>query len=337
MKNKLPQGYYSRPATLEDCESVTRLLNSWSKDFLGVEKFEVNDIRMEWTLPKVNPGTDMHLVFAPDGELVGYCEAWDMLEQHVRVSVWGRVHPQHKGLGIGSFLLEWAEGRANSAIGLAPEDARVVMRSFVLSQDQAGAQLFADFDYQLIRHSLRMVIDLKDSGAEPEWPEGIKVRSMIKGVDERLIVQAVRDSFQDHWGYVDQPFEDEYRDWMHFIEHDPDFDPSLWFLAMDGEEIAGISLCHPKSSDNPEMGWVGTLGVRRAWRRNGLGLALLHHSFREFHQRGKRQVGLGVDAQNLTGALNLYTRAGMQSDLNYQHNVFEKELRPGVEYSRQSL
>lgn len=337
MKNKLPQGYSSRSATLDDCELVSEMLNSWSKDFLGVEKFEVDDIRMEWTLPKVNPGTDMHLVFAPDGELVGYCEAWDMLEQHVRVSVWGRVHPQHKGLGIGSWLLGWAERRASTAVALAPADARVIMRSFILSQDQSGAQLFVDSGFQLIRHSLRMVIDLQDSVTEPDWPEGIKVRPMIRNVDEHAIVHAVRDSFQDHWGYVDQPFEDEFRDWMHFIEHDPDFDPSLWFLAMDGGEIAGISLCYPKSSDNPEMGWVGTLGVRRAWRRNGLGLALLQHSFKEFHQRGKRQVGLGVDAQNLTGALRLYTRAGMRSDPNYQHNVFEKELRPGMDFSKQAL
>jgi GNAT superfamily N-acetyltransferase len=260
-----------------------------------------------------------------------------MLEQHVRVSVWGRVHPQHKGLGIGSWLLGWAERRASAAVALAPADARVVMRSFILSQDQSGAQLFVDSGFQLIRHSLRMVIDLQDSVTEPDWPEGIKVRPMIRNVDEHAIVHAVRDSFQDHWGYVDQPFEDEFRDWMHFIEHDPDFDPSLWFLAMDGGEIAGISLCYPKSSDNPEMGWVGTLGVRRAWRRNGLGLALLQHSFKEFHQRGKRQVGLGVDAQNLTGALRLYTRAGMRSDPNYQHNVFEKELRPGMDFSKQAL
>jgi len=337
MKNKLPQGYFARPAVLNDCESVVGMLNSWSKDFLGVEKFEAADMRTEWTLPKVDPGTDMHLVFAPDGKLVGYCEAWDMLEQHVRVSVWGRVHPQHKGLGIGSWLLEWADGRAIRAVASAPPDARVVMRSFLLSQDQAGAQLYVDSGYQHIRHSLRMVIDLQDNLPEPHWPKGIKVRPMIRGVDERAIVQTVCDSFQEHWGYVDQPFEDEYRDWMHFIEHDLDFDPSLWFLAMDGEEIAGISLCRPKISDNPEMGWVGTLGVRRAWRRNGLGLALLHHSFREFHHRGKRQVGLGVDAQNLTGALILYTRAGMRSDPNYQHSVFEKELRPGIEYSRQNL
>ncbi len=80
---------------------------------------------------------------------------------------------------------------------------------------------------------------------------------------------------------------------------------------MDGDEIAGINLCRPQSFDDAEVGWVGTLGVRRQWRKRGMGLALLRHSFNEFYRRGKRKVGLGVDAQNLTGALRLYENAGM--------------------------
>ncbi len=117
---------------------------------------------------------------------------------------------------------------------------------------------------------------------------------------------------------------------------DAGFDPTLLFLAMDGDpRIAGINLCRPHSFDDPEMGWVGTLGVRRQWRKRGIGLALLRHSFNEFYRRGKRKVGLGVDAQNLTGALRLYENAGMHVHQAYDH--YEKELRPGTEISVQSL
>ena len=59
------------------------------------------------------------------------------------------------------------------------------------------------------------------------------------------------------------------------------------------------------------MGWVDTLAVRRPWRRRGLGLALLLHSFRELRARGRERVGLGVDGENTTGAVRLYERAGM--------------------------
>ena len=36
-----------------------------------------------------------------------------------------------------------------------------------------------------------------------------------------------------------------------------------------------------------------------------------------------------MDAQNLTGAVRLYEKAGMHSDPRFQMMIFEKELRPG--------
>ena len=63
----------------------------------------------------------------------------------------------------------------------------------------------------------------------------------------------------------------------------------------------------------PGLGWVGILGVRSPWRRRGLGDALLRASFAALYERGLRRVGLGVDTENVTGALRLYERAGMRA------------------------
>ncbi|HDL85358.1 MAG TPA: GNAT family N-acetyltransferase [Candidatus Acetothermia bacterium] len=123
--------------------------------------------------------------------------------------------------------------------------------------------------------------------------------------------------------------------WRHQIEHDPDFDPSLWFLAMEAEKIVGVSLCWAKAHEDPNMGYVGMLGVRRPWRRRGIGLALLCHSFGALYLRKVRKVGLNVDAASLTGATRLYERAGMRID---RHSyAYEKELRPGRDLSTQSI
>ena len=130
-------------------------------------------------------------------------------------------------------------------------------------------------------------------------------------------------------------FEDELENFRTFWRTNEKFDSTLYFLALDGDEVAGVSLCYPSADDDPDMGWVGSLGVRRPWRRTGLGLALLQRSFREFHQRGRHKVGLGVDAQNLTGATRLYTKAGMRPDPLWQTSVFEKELRAGKELRTQ--
>ena len=104
---------------------------------------------------------------------------------------------------------------------------------------------------------------------------------------------------------------------------------------MDREEIVGMALCSPKSNEDPEMGWVNTLGVRRPWRRKGLGLSLLQKTFGEFHNRGKLRVGLGVDSESLTGAIKLYEKAGMKSIR--QFDLYEKELQPGQDITKQTL
>jgi ribosomal protein S18 acetylase RimI-like enzyme len=180
-----------------------------------------------------------------------------------------------------------------------------------------------------------MHIDLDAPPPLPAWPEGVALRTLRVGQDERAVMRAVRDAFRDHWGYVERPFEDEYNFWQHHMFGDDDFDPTLCFLAMDGDRIAGVSLCQLKTDDDPEMGWVSTLGVLRPWRRRGLGLALLRHSFGQFYRRGKRRAGLGVDAQSLTGATRLYEKVGMHVARVY--HTYEKELRRGEELSTQTV
>jgi len=102
---------------------------------------------------------------------------------------------------------------------------------------------------------------------------------------------------------------------------------------MDEEEIAGAAFCSPRFGGDPETGIVETLGVRRPWRRKGIALALMHHAFGEFYQRGHKHVGLGVDTENLSGANRLYEKAGMHIATGF--TIYEKELRPGEELGRQ--
>jgi mycothiol synthase len=332
------QGMTLRAARTDDIEAAVDLFNAAAESLIGVaDKFSVEDNQQEWSTPGFNLETDTRVVVAPDGSLVGYYEVWDIDDPHVSVSCWGYVHPDYTGMGIGTALLDWAERRARQAVSKAPPGTRVIMRAHALTIDQKAQTLFQDCGFEFVRHGLRMVIDLDGLPPDAQWPDSIVVRTLRVGEDERAVVQAVRESFQDHWGFVEHPFEDEYARWMHLMRENPDFDPLLWFLAMDGDEIAGVSLCWPKTHDDAEMGWVGMLGVRRPWRRRGLALALLHHSFAEFYRRGLRRVGLGVDAQSLTGATRLYQKAGMRPDAQRQFSLYEKELRPGKDITTRSV
>ena len=133
----------------------------------------------------------------------------------------------------------------------------------------------------------------------------------------------------------EQPFEQLMEHWTHFFDSYPGFDETLAFMAMDGDQIAGISQCVKEADFDADLGWVDKLAVLRPWRKRGLGLALLRHSFVELHKRGKEKVGLGVDADSLTGATRLYEKAGMHA-VN-QFVVYEMELRSGVDLSLQEL
>ncbi len=94
-------------------------------------------------------------------------------------------------------------------------------------------------------------------------------------------------------------------------------------IAWDGNEVAGFS----QNRFRKGIGWIGTIAVRRPWRGRGLGLALMHQTFREYWQRGMTAIGLGVDSANITGATRLYQRAGMHVAGEYA--LYEKELRAG--------
>jgi mycothiol synthase len=238
------------------------------------------------------------------------------------------IHPEQRGRSIDSYLLERVEARARERVSEAPDGARVTLRKFVSRVNTAWPRLLEQAGYAPVQYDWIMEIELTEAPPAPQWPAGITVRTFVPGQDDRAVHDAQEESFQDHRGHHAITLEQ----WYQRMQARKNFDPSLWFLAMDGAEIAGESLSYFYADHGGE---VDELAVRRPWRRRGLGMALLLHSFGEFYRRGIHKVALGVDAQSLTGATRLYERAGMH--IVRQYARYEKELRPGVELSTQAL
>jgi mycothiol synthase len=276
------------------------------------------ELANEWKTEGFNVERDTFLVETKDGHIVGYEEFFNA-KDHYHLNADGYIHPEFKRLGIGTFLLRAIEARAREDMKLAEPDLRVFIRSTFDNKDEQGHILHKNEGYFPIRYHWRMEIKLKEAPPAVTWPDGVELRPFVK--DEHAIAawEADNEAFRDHWGSHDSAYED----WSHRKFGRPGFDSTLWMIAWDGDQIAGYS----QNRFRMGIGWIGTLGVRRPWRKKGLSLALLQHSFGEFYKRGMTIVGLGVDASNPTGATRLYQRAGMYVASEFA--TYEKELRAG--------
>jgi ribosomal protein S18 acetylase RimI-like enzyme len=171
-----------------------------------------------------------------------------------------------------------------------------------------------------VRRFELMRIDFAGEPAPPAAVPGIDVRPIREG-DARELYAAHLEAFADHWGEG----EETYEDFRHHLLDKPDFDPQLWFLAWDGDVLAGYLAAESQAAEDPTRGYVPVLGVRRAYRRQGLGEALLRHAFCALYARGKRGCDLHVDSASLTGATRLYARVGMTAHPRFA--TWEKELQ----------
>jgi mycothiol synthase len=299
----LPAEFTIRAPTWDDLEDATEVLLADERAARGSVNWDAGDTR-DW-LSHVDLEQNAWVVETA-GRLVA---VGAMTVRAENFDAWLVVHPEVMGRGVGSALIGIAESRARE-LG-APS-----LRLGTLAENLAGKALLEQSGYRDVRHFFQMQIDLAGPPPEPSWPEGITV-SRFDLDDARALHAAINDAFAGQWSFHPRPFDE----WAKHRLEAEDFDPTLWFVARDGVEIAGFAMCTAKRWGTPH---VALLGVREPWRRRGLGLALLHQVFGEFYRRGERKVGLGVDAQNETGATLLYERAGMY--IHTEDVVYGKEL-----------
>jgi len=331
----LPEGYTARPGSLDDAPVFADLMNAYWEPLVELRPHPPDEKRARFGVPGFDPATSTRLVFGPGGDPAGCITVFDTDDPPVHPHIIGAVSPDHMRRGIGTHLVTWALQRSQQAIARVPEGIRVSAEMWFVDAHEPTRRLAEGLGFTPGAYSLIMNINLDQEPPPPVWPDGITLRTFREMPDLRALYLAEHDAFRDHRGFVEGDTEERLARWQHFIENDPYFDPDLWFLAMDGDEIAGVAVCESHTGDDMSIGLVDTLGVRRPWRRRGLGLALLLHSFHELRGRGKAIATLGVDAQSLTGATRLYEKAGMY--VYRRMAMYERELRGGEEISTQAL
>jgi ribosomal protein S18 acetylase RimI-like enzyme len=147
----------------------------------------------------------------------------------------------------------------------------------------------------------------------PPMPEGLEVRP-VRDDQLRQLWDADVEAFADHWGGFDAS-DPRFEAWR----SDPKFDPTLFVVGWDGDEIAGGVINEINVAENAALGrrqgWLASVFVRRQWRRRGLARALVMRSLAILRDRGMTSAGLGVDADNANEALRLYAECGFEVTL----------------------
>jgi mycothiol synthase len=283
-----------RAATHDDVERLAAFMGRCTLAHQGVRRESTDEMRQRLTKPGTDPALDTWLVEADGAEVAGFAQVWS---EEAALVCYVRVDPSRTGRGIGTTLLEYGAARA---LELAPEPS---LHATSWPKDESGAALLAGIGFRPIRYLSLMTIDLAQPLEAPSWPTDVAVRALDEGPDLRPIHEARQAVFPERRQSLDE--------WLH--EYDG-FDPTLCFVAEDAAGIAGFALCLPELAEDPAAGYVSELGVRTDRRGEGLGLALLRQTFVALQRHGKQRASLHVDVDNLSGALRLYTRAGMRPD-----------------------
>lgn len=310
----LPDGYEVRPSTWDDQVAIAGLVRRYDVRDGAVSDFTFDDLTELWNHPHFDMSKDTWLV-TQGGEVAGYAMFWHTEPQKV-MNGFGVVDPDHCRKGIGVLLAQSIRQRVAE---LASEiEQPLVLRIFAEVTDLPARELLANLGMKPVRRHYTMLLDLDGAaGLDTESPYGIKLRSCSRD-DAQIAHEVFEASFAKHWGHHPESFED----WSRQIMSRDDYDPSLWWLAWDGDRPAGLLIAH----DADGLGWVAILGVLDQWRGRGIGAAMLRTAFAEFKKRGLAQVGLGVDAANETGAVALYERVGMHVAKGYE--IFEETITP---------
>lgn len=271
-------------------------------------------------LTNCDPYQDM-IMAEIHGELIAYARVtwWQEEEPNDRIySHFVNIMPEWRDQGIEVAIIQWCEARLRDIATTHPQDSQRVFQTYSNEFKQRFNTILEDQGYIPSRFFIEMSRSLKNLPTA-EMPEGIEVRP-VKKEDHRKIWKASNDAFRDHWGYS-EPKEEDYISYT----GSKYFQPDLWQIAWDGDEIVASVLNYIdhdyNKMHNRQRGWTEDISTRKAWRQRGIAKALIVRSMHLHKEMGMTEVGLGVDTHNPSGALKLYEGLGYKKDktfINYR-------------------
>jgi ribosomal protein S18 acetylase RimI-like enzyme len=305
-----PEGIEARPIEKGDADAWAELLAAKEKVDQQGENYNAQDLIDELGDPHVDPALDTIGLWA-DGRMVAYgkVHAAESVVDVDRVRTEGTVHPEWRRRGIGTALMPWLIRRAGELhVEKHPEAAGEVGNG-ALSTNIGADRLLRKFGFEERRYFFDMKRGLDEPVPEVALADGLRMVPFDASMDEALRVTH-NEVFLDHWGSTPKDPE-SWKTWFTGIRS---FRGGSSYVVMDGETIAAYVLAYEWEADTEATGvrelYVGQVGTVRSYRGRGLARVALAKVLAEAAQAGYERAGLGVDADNPTGALGLYESLG---------------------------
>lgn len=301
------------------------------------ELIQSRDLLTEWTEPGFCLAESSLGIVNGGGRLIGYAVFFATEDPPVRPWFNWAVDPVCQRGDISPRLLAWAIEKGRAVVAKCPPEARVSLwsgayRGYCADEDALRA---AGFAQQRVWHEMR--IDMTESPAPKDLPPGFVSRPYRHDEDLPILVDLVRDAFSDHFGHIEQSFDRDLERFRHWLEGSCYFETDNVMLAEREATgiVAGSVLPMTEHFRRPGLGYIDTVGVRKAYRRRGLASAMLRKCFADYWDRGITSVCLEVDGDSLTNAVALYERVGMHVHSSF--DAYELLLRDGVELAKVAM
>jgi mycothiol synthase len=335
-----PPEFTLRPYAPRDAPTVVELINAAASRTMGVRRATIDgagNLRLSRYVPS---GSEKVVAVNAQNIPIGYAYLAPS-EQYVLYELGGAVHPSDWGRGVGTRLVEWAGQRAAELAGRAPQGVKAVLQTNVFAAEQQAIRLLERQGFAQVREWVHMVIDLDAAPQPPLLLGTCSIRLMDLDNDWERVGPVLDAAFADHWGAIALPpgstqadpgDQDAASQEATPVDSSYSNAPGVCFIALDGETVVGGILCNAKLVERDDTGRIGSLFVLPAYRRQGVGRALMLAAFQAFWQRGIGRVILDTDAHSFTAAPRFYAHLGMRP--YRQEWLYEKEVRPGKEVRR---
>ncbi len=308
----LPEGYILRHPEAGEAKVIQALLDAAETADVGEPRRHAIDVLTDWGSPRCRPAEDWWVAESRGGEIAAVGWVWpetvtDLTADHY-------VHPDHRGRGLGETMLDVLERRAAE---LVRADTR--LRRLTAWAEDADAERRASLErrrFVAVRQYFEMAIDLGPHVPSPAWPEGITARGFRPGRDDRALYEADQEAFVEHHLYEER----SYDEWRLSFTDARDADVTLWWLAWDGDDLAGFAVSYtrrPRRSDRRPRRAQGVAGARHRPRPAA-------GRVRDAAAARPSVARLYVDAQNVTNAVRVYEAVGMH--VSRRFDVMEKPL-----------